>query len=156
MNFKTFEDAQNYIVANPYKKIKKIVIEFEEEKAKLPIFFKRPKNGLVTCNSCVYFNPNYDDGSGEKTPYCTECPTDNHPNWPLKKVSWCFNASAALDCPHYCKTNEDYVTKCQDASLKQWEDRYKHLGYKLTVIRKDKDFWKTDEGQRYLKNLGYL
>ena len=118
----------------------------------------RPPIRYATCNSCIHFHAaEKRPGYVEYTPFCKNCPTQIGPNkWNTdgKTVSWILNCTAALGCPNYVKTNEDYVSKIKEGS------KLCHLNHpeyeKLYHFTTDREFYQTEEGRRYCINLGFI
>lgn len=118
----------------------------------------KPPVRYATCNSCIYFRaaeqrPRYVG----YTPFCTNCPTrigTNKWNTDGKTVSWLLNCPAALDCPNYVKTDEDYVSKVKEGS------KLCHLNHpeyeKLYHFTTDRNFYKSEEGRKYCINNGFI
>ena len=118
----------------------------------------RPPIRYATCNSCIYFRaaekrPSY----VEYTPFCKNCPTQIGPNkWNTdgKTVSWLLNCTAALDCPNYVKTNEDYVSKVKEGEkLVNLNHPEYHKLYHFTT---DIEYYQTEESRRYCINRGFI
>lgn len=117
----------------------------------------RPPIRYATCNSCIYFRAAKQIEYAEFSPFCTNCPTKIGPNkWSFssKTVSWLLNCTAALDCPNYVKTNEDYVSKVKEGEkLVNLNHPEYHKLYHFTT---DREFYQTEEGRRYCINRGFI
>jgi uncharacterized protein (DUF488 family) len=116
---------------------------------------KRIVKRMATCNSCAHFKEAESGHWIGYTPVCTQLPTqigiNKYKKGSEKTVTWLFNCTEALFCPNYKKANDDYVSRVRKGMELCHPDT---ADKPYNQIYKDKQYYKTEDGKKVLRNLG--